>query len=120
MTGHSLRVVLDRDTVCLSVVCNEADGTNCRSSCVVGCEGVCTDPDEHIRPIDHCLAAEWVTLEGCASQNYAGGDGLALHDGMPINLTWNGDTYEWTAVKVEDAEVSVSCHHVKKMILQTR
>jgi hypothetical protein len=97
--GHTLKVVLDRDTVCLSVVCHEVDGTHCRRTCDEGCEDICDDPDKHIKPVDYCVAAEWIALDNNMAECYAGNDELPLHDGMSINLDWTGDCYEWTAVK---------------------
>ena len=94
-SGHALKVVLDRDTVCVSVVCHEANGAACRRACAKGCEDFCSDPDNHIEPVDYCLAAEWIALDNNAAECYSGNDELPLHDGMRIDLAWAGDYYEW-------------------------
>lgn len=99
-SGHTLKVVLDRDTVCLSIVCHEPDGATCRRACQKGCEDFCANPAEHIKPTNYCLAKEWIDADNNMAECYAGGgDELPLHDGMLINVDWTGDYYEWTAIK---------------------
>jgi hypothetical protein len=94
---HALKVVIDKDTVCLSVVCHLLDGATCRRACTEGCEDTCADPDDHIKPVDYCLVAEWINLEGAIAESYSGNDVLPLHDGMAIDVEWTGDDYVWAA-----------------------
>jgi hypothetical protein len=101
-TNHTLKVVLDRDTVCLSVICHENDGAFCRRGCAYGCEDSCVDPDSHIKPLNFCLADEWISADNNMAECYAGKDELPLHNGMRIDLSWTGEYYEWTAAKTEN------------------
>jgi hypothetical protein len=98
MFGHNLKVVLDKDTVCLSVVCNESEGSFCRRACVEDCDEVCRNPDEHVQPVNYCLAVEWINADNDVPECYAGDDTIPLYDGMPIKIEWNGDFYEWSSV----------------------
>jgi hypothetical protein len=95
-SGHTLKVTVAPDGLHLGPVCHESDGAWCRRACVKGCEDVCTDLDEHLEPVDYCLAAEWLSIDGI-SDSYAGDVEIALYDGMPIKLDWSGEGYEWTA-----------------------
>ena len=96
MKGHTLKVALDRDTVCLSIVCHELDGEFCRRTCNKGCDTACTNPDIHIKPINYCLGVEWVSLDGDAGEAYSGDDELLLCNGMSIDLSWNAFEERWT------------------------
>jgi hypothetical protein len=98
MSGHTLRVFLDRDTACVRAVCHEPDGASCRMQCQANCEDFCANPEEHIKPGDQCNAVEWMDLDGTA-ECYAGDDEIPLHDGMAIEVTWDGDRYVWSVAR---------------------
>jgi len=107
MTGHTMNVKLDRDTVVLTPVCHEPEGAFCRLSCDSGCEywseGHGTEDEEGSDSLSHqlidfgyCNAIECLTnddadmAELCADENE-----ISLFDGMPITMKWNGHGYEW-------------------------
>ena len=96
MSGHTMKVLLNKDTVCLCLVCHESDGAVCRVACRQGCEEACYSPNEHIGPIDFCNAVEWMELEGDIEKCYTGDDEIPLHDGMAVEVAWNGDCYGWS------------------------
>jgi hypothetical protein len=49
-------------------------------------------------PTDYCNAVEWLTEGGWASEFYdQEADDIPLHDGMAIDIRWEGDNYVWTA-----------------------
>lgn len=99
-----MTVVLSRDVVCLRLVCHEPDGSTCRRACTEGCDDFCSDADGHIKPVSFCTAVEWMTEGGDAEECYAGDDEIPLHDGMPVEISWNGDYYEWSVAKDECSE----------------
>jgi ATP-dependent DNA ligase len=75
MSGHTLRVFLHRDTACVRAVCHEPDGASCRMQCQANCEDFCANPD-------------------------AGDDDeIPLHDGMAIEVTWDGERYVWSVTR---------------------
>jgi hypothetical protein len=99
MSGHTLRVFLHRDTACVRAVCHEPDEASCRMQCQANCEDFCANPEEHIKPGGHCGAVEWMDLDGTA-ECYAGDDDeIPLHDGMAIEVTWDGERYVWSVAR---------------------
>jgi len=100
--GHTMRVTLNDDTVILMPVCHEPEGADCRVACSEGCESFSYPDHEHkLDPVDWCNAVEYMNLaaEEYRSDNSKDDGEIALFDGMPIEVEWNGDCYVWAPVK---------------------
>jgi hypothetical protein len=111
MSGHTMQVRQEGDTVVLRPVCHEEPGKAwCRVECPHGCEVIGTAdhvlpgemPDEdHVHvllPADYCNAVEWLTEGGYAAEFYDGeAEDIPLHDGMAVEVEWDGDAYIWRA-----------------------
>lgn len=103
ISGHTMRVTLDRDTVCLTPVCHEPDGAKCRVTCAA--DNPCDDFDypEHecgLKPVDYCNAVEYMNGDGWVDECYGPDDEIPIYDGMPIEVEWDGTGYTWSAVKI--------------------
>lgn len=100
MPGHTLSVKLDRDVVKLSAKCHEPDGAFCRRACSECEDDHCVDPANHIKPINYCLAVEWLDAGDVHAECYEGApDKISLSDGMDIGVRWNSfeEGWEWKA-----------------------
>lgn len=100
MPGHTLKVTLDRDVIALAVKCHEPDGAFCRKACSECEDGYCVDPANYIKPIDYCLAAEWLDADNAHAECYEGApDKISLSDGMGVDVRWDGfaEHWEWKA-----------------------
>jgi hypothetical protein len=99
VTGHTMSVTLHVEAVWLKPVCHEPDGAICRVECAEGCFSYTYPEHEHeLTPREVCNAVEWMTAGECVVESYGGGSSreISLHDGMAINVRWNGEYYEWT------------------------
>lgn len=98
--GHSMRVILDQDTVRLIPECHEPDGAICRVVYGAGCKTYSYPEHEHeFKLLPYGNAVEFLSnsdVECCCDWS---GDVL-LCDGMSIEVTWDGDQYEWFPVHV--------------------
>lgn len=95
MNGHTMRVTLLYDTVTLSLVCHEPPGADCKQLCPQGCERIGEDHEHALIPTPHCTIAAY--LNNFGMNEYYGDQGkeIPLYDGMPVTLTWDGDSFLW-------------------------
>jgi len=98
MSGHTMRVTLDRDMVRLVPVCHEPEGAVCRVTCATGvCEQYGYPEHEHgLRPVP-CNAVEWLTAGDLVAESCGSDSEVPLYDGMPIEVSWEGVDvgYSW-------------------------
>jgi hypothetical protein len=100
VSGHTMQVRQEGDTVVLRPVCHEPEGAICRIDCTQGCEAWDVPHEHPMKNLDYCSAVEWLTADGWASEYYdEDADDIPLHDGMPIEVVWEGEFYVWRAVK---------------------
>ena len=108
-SGHSLHVQFDptHARVTLSLNCHETGRVACRLTCSEGCESWNEHTHEHVLiPTDECNAVVWM---GDNAEEYCStisDKPFPLHDGMPIELDWEGDTYIWAPMSPQELEVS--------------
>lgn len=99
---HTMRVTLDREALRLVPVCHEQDGAVCRVICAAGCESFSYPEHEHkLEPVSYCNAVEFLSnsdVECCCDYAVE----VPLSDGMPIEVTWDGDGYSWFPVSQSD------------------
>lgn len=97
-SGHTMRVTLVGESVCLVPMCHEQNGAVCRVICAAGCESFSYPEHEHkLEPVPYCNAVEFFSnsdVECCCDYNVE----VPLFDGMPIEVTWDGDGYSWFPV----------------------
>jgi hypothetical protein len=101
-SGHTMRVTLDYDIVRLIPVCHEPEGAVCRVMCAAKdpCESFGYPDHEHgLKSVDYCNAVEYLTSEDSVEERCSNKGETALHDGMSIEVEWDGDGYTWSAIK---------------------
>ena len=102
MSGHVLRVTLDRDCLYLRIECQEPEGAQCRVACASDSCETYTYPDhEHgLCHLNYCNAVEYFdnydVEECCASAEPS----FPLVDGMQVEVLWEGDFYVWWPVQL--------------------
>lgn len=112
MSGHHLRVHFCCGCFSAEVVCREPEGANCRLMCAENCGaetypcgGYVGDPgrEENYREhelVDYgaCNAAEWINFGSGPEECCGVTTEFPVSDGMPIEVIWFGDCYEWEPV----------------------
>jgi hypothetical protein len=91
MMFHSVKWVIDDDSIYGNLTCNAPEGSPCRCSCLEGCADIC---DHEEGDVGHCLAVEWIDAAGHLSEAHTGKD-QPLADG-PVHVEWDGDDWLWT------------------------
>lgn len=77
MSDHTIQI---RNSV-IAIECNAASDADCRTE------------------LDSCLVVEQAEDTSIEFTEYYGGQGAPppLVDGMPIDVSWDGEYYEWTS-----------------------
>lgn len=97
-SGHTMRVVLEYETVRLLPVCHEPEGAVCRVTCAVdSCESYDYPEHEHgLKPVPYCNAVEDLTADDSTVERCGVSTEVPLRDGMRIDMFWEGDHYSWS------------------------
>jgi hypothetical protein len=112
LSGHSLRVMFDQSQVTLRLVCHETGRASCRLVCSQGCEQGDQEHEHELVEIDNCDAMLWIGTDveeyyRAIAPNTAETP-FPIYDGMPVTVTWDGDTYVWAPVPTEIKELRES------------
>lgn len=100
-SGHSLRVLYDPSAavVRLSLACHETGRAACRLVCSQDCETWDEHNHEHeLIEADECNAVFWIGQDAEEYCKTESDTPFPLHDGMPVEVAWDSDTYVWTPV----------------------
>lgn len=120
MSHHTLSVKFHPDTVVLEVVCHEQAGALCRLTCAKGCECWSLPHEHEMRDLGYCNAQEWIN-SGDAEDACCQATRFPLHDGMPIEVHWDGPGvgYVWRPVlgQLNDAGLSAAAAHVRHIMM---
>lgn len=92
---HTVKFVLERDTVRAEFTCTAPVDADCRRGCAVEChawsDGAACTHDTTDR--GRCLLVEWLFESGTELESYTGPKRDALPS--PVELEWNGEYVEW-------------------------
>jgi putative hydrolase of HD superfamily len=105
--GHVLHYEIRSDYFTGEIVCHEPDGAPCRLWCVdPTCPNDETGCDHPVGDQGRCLQVEWINNADDLTEVHAPGVTEPIADGMPVQLTWDGDGYTWRGVGSPAPEVS--------------
>lgn len=115
---HFLRIRGDRLWLDVVIECRAPVGAPCRQCCArSGCDWEDgpphADPDgtEHgVKDGGRCFQAEWVNAEAPDDLHDPDVPNDPLYDGMPVDLTWNGDGYYWSSVGAQAVKRAATPH----------
>lgn len=106
VTNHVLRVYLILERIHAEVECQAPEGAPCRLVCAEGCAedylcGSYADDNEEIL-IPHalidggsCNAVDWIENSDGADECCLWEGKVPVSDGMPIDMVWGGNFYQW-------------------------
>lgn len=91
VAGHWIRVEFDAqaETVELAFICMASPDADCHMICPQGCEE-CDHP--RTEQVPYCNPSEFINNHDAVIQTAERQPRITL----PVNLSWNGDTYVWT------------------------
>lgn len=109
-----LQMLSDEADVALRIECESAEGAWCRLTCDEGCEEYGPDhPHQLVSTDGYCNAVEWIESGDSLHLSYSGDPtgSYPLHDGMAVDVVWEGDYYSWrlpACCTVTTGSISVS------------